>query len=82
MMGGARRRSSKRYVYLIQSTILVAYEFVTGNQITLLYYMIKLSTESPHWTPAMLVKGFAGIWFAGAHQPWIVGLIFKLCLLY
>ena len=40
--------------------------------------MVEASADnSKYWTDEILFQAMLGIWFAAAHQPWIVG-----CLLY
>ncbi|KAL8786224.1 MAG: hypothetical protein Q9213_002913 [Squamulea squamosa] len=44
------------------------------RKITLMYHMIESSRESNYWTSNIIVQALIGIWFAAAHQPWVVSL--------
>lgn len=39
-----------------------------------MYHMIDASRDSSYWTPNIVVQALIGIWFAAAHQPWVVRL--------
>lgn len=40
-----------------------------------MYHMIEGSRDSSYWTPNIVVQALIGIWFAAAHQPWVVRLL-------
>lgn len=41
-------------------------------QMTMLHNMVESSKGSNYWTDNALIQAVIGIWFAAAHQPWIV----------
>lgn len=45
---------------------------------TVLDTITEVTQGSKFWNPYMLAQSLVGIWFAGAHQPWTVGIRIKL----